>query len=172
MRVRASCMDVHTHIHTSMHACIYTQTCMHASVSTCKNAYVQTSVHANTDTCKLRAHTHIHTYLNTYKHKYIHTSIHPSMHAYTHSNAHIYRKKFGSQTCNLWTDAAAADGRGRKEDARRKTIKVCEKEVCNVFRLRRIEKWALAKAAAAPSGQKRNQYVPATVVKKRVSKSK
>ena len=88
------------------------------------------------------------------------------MHAYTHSNAHIYRKKFGSQTCNLWTDAAAADGRGRKEDARRKTIKVCEKEVCNVFRLRRIEKWALAKAAAAPSGQKRNQYVPATVVKK------
>jgi hypothetical protein len=94
------------------------------------------------------------------------------MHAYTHSHAHIYRKKFGSQTCNLWTDAAAADGRGRKEDARRKTIKVCEKEVCNVFGLRRIEKWALAKAAAAPSGQKRNQYVPATVVKKCVSKSK
>ena len=103
MRVRASCMDVHTHIHTSMHACIHTQTCihvymhtgiktcMHASVSTCKNAYVQTSVHANTDTCKLRAHTHIHTYLNTYKHKYIHTSIHPSMHTHIQMRTFIER---------------------------------------------------------------------------------
>ena len=187
----------HTDIHTSMHAYIQTQTCihvymhtgtktcMHASVNTCKNAYVQTSVHDNTDRCKLRAHTHIHTYVQTKIHTNINTYTHPSIHeAYTDSNAHIYGKKFGSQTCNLLTDAAAADGRGRKEDARRKTIKVCEedarrktikvceKEVCNVFRLRRIEKCAFAKAAAAPSGQKRNQYVPAAVVKKSVAKSK